>query len=157
MLDVGAGTGALMKGVCGRGQEMDMLRLSSAMLAQIEAVWSGNPVVETLHADAHNLPLEDKTFDAVICNAVLPHLRDRLRALTEFRRVLDVNGKLLINHFQARSRINEIHRNSSYRLLREDILPPAEVVAAELTELGFEILQSVDNEERYLILAGKPE
>ena len=158
VLDVGAGTGALVEaGLLQRPRKWVCCDISKAMLAQIEAVWSGDPLVKTLHADAHNLPLEDYTFDAVICNAVLPHLRDRSRALGEFHRVLGANGKLAINHFQGRIRINAIHKSSSYPLLREDILPPAEMVVAELEELGFEILQSVDNEERYLIIARKPE
>ena len=57
VLDVGAGTGVLIEGgLRQRPKKWICCDISSAMLAQIEAVWSGNPGVETLHADAHDLP-----------------------------------------------------------------------------------------------------
>lgn len=47
------------------------------------------------HADAHQLPFAEDSFDAVVCLEVLEHLRDYLQALAEIRRVLKSSGKLI--------------------------------------------------------------
>jgi ubiquinone/menaquinone biosynthesis C-methylase UbiE len=42
--------------------------------------------------DAHSIPFEDDTFDAVIANHMLYHLPDRKKGLSEMRRVLKKDG-----------------------------------------------------------------
>jgi SAM-dependent methyltransferase/uncharacterized protein YbaR (Trm112 family) len=42
--------------------------------------------------DAHDLPFEDATFDAVICQAVLEHVLEPWRVVEEIHRVLKPNG-----------------------------------------------------------------
>lgn len=46
--------------------------------------------------DIHNIPLEDKSIDAVICYSVLEHVIDPVRAIAEIHRVLKDRGKLLL-------------------------------------------------------------
>ena len=43
-------------------------------------------------ADGHDLPFKDTTFDAVICQAVLEHVLDPHRCVSEMHRVLKVGG-----------------------------------------------------------------
>jgi ubiquinone/menaquinone biosynthesis C-methylase UbiE len=43
-------------------------------------------------ADAHQLPFADKTFDAVIAQAVLEHVLDPVECVSEIHRVLKPNG-----------------------------------------------------------------
>ncbi|NMB11941.1 MAG: class I SAM-dependent methyltransferase [Firmicutes bacterium] len=156
ILDVGAGTGALVEaGLRQNPKRWICCDLSTAMLAQIQASWEENPVVEVLQADAHCLPLEDASFDIVICNAVLPHFHNRRQVLKELERILRPNGQLAINHFIGRHRVNQIHQSSAHSLLRGDLLPAAEVVVMELRALRFDINEAVDNEDRYFILATK--
>jgi SAM-dependent methyltransferase len=50
--------------------------------------------VETVRADAEDLPFEDETFDLVLGHAVLHHLPSPEAALAEFRRVLVPGGTL---------------------------------------------------------------
>ncbi|MDO8584849.1 MAG: class I SAM-dependent methyltransferase [bacterium] len=46
--------------------------------------------------DAHNLPFQDESFDAVICKSVLEHVEDPFRVVAELRRVLKPGGLGLI-------------------------------------------------------------
>ena len=47
-------------------------------------------------ADLRDLPLDDASFDFVLCTEVLEHVSDPLRALQEIRRVLRPGGSVLI-------------------------------------------------------------
>jgi SAM-dependent methyltransferase len=42
--------------------------------------------------DIHKIPFDDNTFDAVLCNHVLEHVRDDIHAMREIRRVLRPGG-----------------------------------------------------------------
>lgn len=42
--------------------------------------------------DIHEMPFEDGKFDAVLCNHVLEHVADDIRAMSEIRRVLKPGG-----------------------------------------------------------------
>ena len=42
--------------------------------------------------DIHEMPFEDNRFDAVLCNHVLEHVADDIRAMSEIRRVLKPGG-----------------------------------------------------------------
>ncbi len=47
-------------------------------------------------ADAYSLPFGDETFDVILCAEVLEHMHTPARALAEMRRVLKIDGKLLL-------------------------------------------------------------
>lgn len=42
--------------------------------------------------DIHDIPFPENTFDVVLCNHVLEHVRDDIRAMSEIRRVLKPGG-----------------------------------------------------------------
>lgn len=42
--------------------------------------------------DIHHIPFEDNSFDVVLCNHVLEHVRDDIAAMREIHRVLKPNG-----------------------------------------------------------------
>ena len=42
--------------------------------------------------DIHSIPFEDNTFDAVLCNHVLEHVADDIKAMREIHRVLKPGG-----------------------------------------------------------------
>jgi SAM-dependent methyltransferase len=42
--------------------------------------------------DIHEMPFEDSRFDAVLCNHVLEHVSDDIKAMSEIRRVLKPGG-----------------------------------------------------------------
>jgi len=47
--------------------------------------------------DIKNIPLDDSSVDAVICRAVLEHIDDPFKAVSEIYRVLKPNGKCLVS------------------------------------------------------------
>lgn len=47
-------------------------------------------------SDITNIPLEDASFDAILCSEVFEHLPDPLLALDEFARILKPGGSLII-------------------------------------------------------------
>jgi SAM-dependent methyltransferase len=49
-----------------------------------------------VHMDVQEIPVEDGSFDAVICNHVLEHVPDDRRAMREIRRVLKPSGWAII-------------------------------------------------------------
>lgn len=46
--------------------------------------------------DIHNLPFKDNSIDAVICKAVLEHVYDPFKAVSEIHRVLKPRGKCFV-------------------------------------------------------------
>ena len=50
-----------------------------------------SPLAE-IKADICNLPLEDNTYDYILCNHVLEHVDDDLKAMSELYRVLKKGG-----------------------------------------------------------------
>lgn len=62
--------------------------------------WPGTPHqgahASDVIADLHDLPLEDASFDAVVCTEVLEHVAEPQRVLAELRRILRPGGRLLV-------------------------------------------------------------
>jgi SAM-dependent methyltransferase len=69
------------------------LDMSPAMLARAVVENAGTGIAY-LRADAHELPFESSTFDAVACYAALYLMPGPYRALDEFMRVLAPGGRL---------------------------------------------------------------
>lgn len=79
ILDIGSGTQALNYGNSSRIVRLDIKKTENVDIA----------------ADAHDLPLPDSSFDAIICKQVLEHLYHPHKAVDEMRRVLKPGGKLV--------------------------------------------------------------
>lgn len=70
-------------------------------------------------APLHNLPLENETFDAIICTQVLEHLEWPRESVSEFYRVLKTDGKLFITAPMAHGEHQvpyDFYRYTSYGL-----------------------------------------
>lgn len=58
--------------------------------------------VDLREGDAHELPFEDSSFDTVVCTFSLCNIPDVERAVTEMKRVLRPDGKLvLVDHIRS--------------------------------------------------------
>jgi SAM-dependent methyltransferase len=56
-----------------------------------------HPHLTFREADAEDLPFEDATFDAIVCNFGLGHFPNAMRAVTECARVLTPGGRLAMS------------------------------------------------------------
>jgi SAM-dependent methyltransferase len=96
-LEIGAGTGyfslnLLQLGLIERATATD---ISPGMLGALAATAERlGLAVEGVATDAEELPFEDASFDLVFGHAVLHHIPDLGRALSEFRRVLRPGGTI---------------------------------------------------------------
>ena len=92
---------------CGVGYGIEIL--ASAGAATVSGVDIGPAAVEAaerriggsaaaiVEGDLEDLPLDDESFDAVVCFEAIEHVEDGGRALAELRRVLKPDGLLLVS------------------------------------------------------------
>jgi SAM-dependent methyltransferase len=90
VLDLGAGTGKLTRGLVARGFDVVAVEPGEAMLAQLRAAVPG---VEALAGSAEAIPLPDASVDAVAAGQAY-HWFDAPHALPELLRVLRPHGGL---------------------------------------------------------------
>jgi ubiquinone/menaquinone biosynthesis C-methylase UbiE len=157
-LDIGCGTGILVPillknlGMKGKIIEFDF---SLEMLKQNRSKCkSFKKQVIHLNGDAHHLPFTSRQFIFLACFAILPHLSEPSRAFKEWFRVLRRGGNLLILHLMSSQLLNRFHAQAGQEI-QHDYLLPTEEVAAQLQSEGFQILQTQERDDLYLILAQK--
>jgi SAM-dependent methyltransferase len=92
VLDVGAGTGKLTRGLVALGFEVVAVEPGASMLQQLR---SAVPEAEAFEGPAESIPLPDESVEAVFAGQAY-HWFDRGRALPELRRVLSPGGGLAI-------------------------------------------------------------
>ena len=95
VLEVGCGTGALWRGRDDQIDKCDSLvltDLSEGMLKKAKENLGGKPNVEYRIEDIQNLSFNEDTFDVVIANAMLYHVPDLKKGISEVRRVLKNGG-----------------------------------------------------------------
>jgi ubiquinone/menaquinone biosynthesis C-methylase UbiE len=158
VLDIGCGTGNLTLallaklGSTGRVVAVD---ISPRMLdVARRKTRDGRVVWRTASAEA--LPVASATADRILCFSVWPHLHDQDTVLREFTRVLRPGGRLHIWHLSPKEKINQIHTSSKGPISR-DLLLPAHETATRLGAAGFQVFETVDDAEQYLVSARKVE
>ena len=98
ILEVGCGTGMILKEIEPIARRAVGIDISSGMLAQAQA--RGLEVVE---GSATDLPFEDASFDVVYSFKVLAHVEEIERALKEIARVLRPGGHAVLEFYNPRS------------------------------------------------------
>lgn len=96
-LEIGAGTGYFSLNLLATGaiREATATDISPGMLAALGASAEELGLeVETVVTDAESLPFPDESFDLVFGHAVLHHIPDLRKAMSEFRRVLRPGGRI---------------------------------------------------------------
>jgi ArsR family transcriptional regulator len=101
LLDIGTGTGRMIK-LCAAGADRAIgVDLSREMLAVARANLDGPDFRHCMlrRAPAENLPFADASFDVVLCHMVLHFLPDPARAFVEAGRVLRSGGRMILVDF----------------------------------------------------------
>ena len=131
LLDVGAGTGELLREVAlwarsrGAAARLVGLELNGRAAAAVLEESSAFPEVESVRGDALRLPFADGAFDYVMCSLFTHHFRDDacVRVLKEMARVarrrvycIDLHRHPVAYYFYTT--VGRLHLHS--RLVRED-------------------------------------
>lgn len=99
VLEIAAGTGVVTRTLAARLPEnvsITATDLNQAMLDLASGVGTARPV-EWRQADAMQLPFDDATFDAVVCQFGVMFFPDKAKAFSEARRVLKPGGVFVFN------------------------------------------------------------
>ena len=98
LLDVGCGTGSLMRQAFERGFDVTGIDASSGMLERArELLGADGP--ESLLASATELPFRDDSFDTAIASGSLVHIPEIAQAASEMLRVVKSGGLIrIIDH-----------------------------------------------------------
>jgi demethylmenaquinone methyltransferase/2-methoxy-6-polyprenyl-1,4-benzoquinol methylase len=156
VLDVGCGTGnltlALLRhlSTSGRVVAIDlaprMIAVARGKIRDARVAWRVG--------DVRDAAFGERAFDTVLCCSVWPHFDDPEATAESLHRALRPGGSLHVWHPLPRRRVNEIHAGAGPAVAR-DVLPPAAEVAALLARCGFDVRALVDDDERFLVSAGR--
>ena len=153
MLEVGCGTGHWTKFFTDQLFDVTAADSSENMLKIAERK-SIN--AKFLKADAHRLPFDNKSFDAVSALTVLEFVDDRNTVFKEIYRVLKPGGWFILGALNARSEIaKKENRDSVFK--HADFMSPV-TLDTELRRFGeLEIRSGVYYSHRFELLDGTPE
>jgi len=155
-LDVGTGTGVFLPFILekiGNNGRIVALDIAEEMLTRAQSKgYTGN--IDYLCADVMDIPLDNETFDAVVCYSSFPHFQDKPRALAELCRVIKRGGRLSICHTKSRVEINNIH--SHIDAVCNDTIPGTDEVRSMLSAAGFTEILVNDKSTSYFASALKP-
>ena len=99
VLEIAAGTGVVTRAIASAlPQDVSIVAtdLNQAMIDEAASVGTSRPV-EWKQADAMQLPFEDGSFDAVVCQFGVMFFPDKGKAFAEVRRVLQPGGLFIFN------------------------------------------------------------
>ncbi|KSU63081.1 class I SAM-dependent methyltransferase [Arthrobacter sp. NIO-1057] len=98
ILDLAAGTGSSSVPLAEAGAKVTACDMSHGMLAEGRKRY---PQLDFVYGDAHELPFEDDTFDAVTISYGLRNIDDTEKALSELRRVTKPGGRIVVAEFST--------------------------------------------------------
>ena len=157
VMDVGCGTGNLVIALlsrlspAGRVLAVDI----SPRMIEVARRKVSDPRVTWRCEDVRALALPDGSVDRVICCSVWPHFDDPRAATTALARWLRPGGRLHVWHLLPRGKVNAIHASAG-EAVRADLLVEAGETSRLLIEVGLEVTEAVDDDQRYLVSAVKP-
>ena len=100
VLDVACGTGVVARlaaAAVAPSGKVTGLDINSGMLAVAQKEAPRGIWIEWREANAESLPLQDGTFDVILCQMGLQFVPNKLGAIREMRRVLASGGRVLIS------------------------------------------------------------
>lgn len=93
--DIGSGTGIFSKLLLERGSSVIAVEPNQAMREAAEQRLRSNPNFQTMSGSAESTGLPDHSVESIVCAQAF-HWFDRLGAQTEFRRILQPGGRVIL-------------------------------------------------------------
>ena len=155
VLDAGCGTGVLLPYISravGEGGTVTGLDYSRQMLDKARKKFSDLPGLSLIEGDVLKYDLPEQAYDVVVCLNFYPHISSRSKDFVKkMRRALKDGGSLIVMHDMGRQQVNRIHDDRADRRL----LPPADMLAADLVGGGFTLSAAVDWDDLYFVSVTK--
>ena len=125
VLDVGAGNGALTLLLARHCPDVHFtgVDITSRLVEDAKQLSQklGIQNVEFMEGDALQLPLEDESFDATVCQTVLMHLPDPAKAVSEMSRVLRQGGTFMAAEYHMLNYDKPVESGSPINALEEEV------------------------------------
>ena len=157
VLDLGTGTGVLIPHLLtavGPSGFIIAVDFAENMATTFRSKYSHLKKTAILLGDAEQRGFRDRSFDAVTCLGLIPHLLDRERALREINRVLTPYGTLVIAHALGSAELR-MHHKEAGTAVADDDLPSETEMRKLLSNAGFNVNLFEDRPGCYLCLAAR--
>jgi ubiquinone/menaquinone biosynthesis C-methylase UbiE len=147
ILDVGCGTGKLLKSARGRFPEARLVGVDAAK-EMLKYAQSSTPdgTIEFRHATAEDLPFPNGSFDLVFSTMTFHHWQNQARGAGEVARVLTPGGRWLLADFVASGFVKPVRA-----LLKLHQFPDRNHLRSMLPEAGLKVVK----EQRISRLGGQ--
>jgi ubiquinone/menaquinone biosynthesis C-methylase UbiE len=99
VLDIGCGTGRIIRNLTERGAVVTGADISTGMLAVAEEKF---PRVTFAEGDIEKLPFKNEEFDVVVATFVIVHVKELRKAFDEVYRVLKPGGVFVVTNINQR-------------------------------------------------------
>jgi ubiquinone/menaquinone biosynthesis C-methylase UbiE len=155
ILEPGCGTGRLteiLSDHAGDEGSVVAMDISPMMVGEARRRNSGRENVEIHLCPVEDFPLEEDSYDIILCHQVFPHFVDRERVLRRLSLALKEEGKLIVIHFIRVEEINDLHRKAGTAVER-DIMPGKEEMRSLFEKAGLQIDFIMDDRLGYFLSA----
>lgn len=97
ILELGCGTGKNTAFLIQIGEQVHALDFSQGMIERAKAKVKAENIRFSLADLTDHWPCQDNAYDVITCNLVLEHIKDLSHIFSEAARVMQPNGRFLIN------------------------------------------------------------
>ncbi len=121
LLDVGCGTGSLLKELSGSGKELNLygIDLSPEMVNAARSKLKDKKHIELYEGSAADLPFQSNYFDYVVCMNSLHHHANPNQSLVEMTRVLKPGGVTILMDSFVDSTVRKVLSRTAYVFWKE--------------------------------------
>ncbi len=155
ILEPGCGTGRLteiLSDRVGEAGSVVALDISPGMIEEARRRIDKRENVEIHLCAMEDFPLEENSYDLILCHQVFPHFEDKERILTIFWRALKINSRLIVIHFINFEEINELHRKAG-TAVEADVMPGEMDMRRLFDDSGLDVEFILDDHLGYLLSA----
>jgi demethylmenaquinone methyltransferase/2-methoxy-6-polyprenyl-1,4-benzoquinol methylase len=157
IMEPGCGTGRLteiLSNHVGNEGAVVALDISPMMIDEARRRTSGRGNVEIHLCAMEEFPLEEKTYDLILCHQVFPHFEDKKKVLRIFSKALKINSRLIILHFINFEVINDMHRKAG-TAVKADMMPGEIEMRRLFDDAGLDIAFILDDHLGYFLSASR--